>query len=563
VNLGHLRLFWLTCFLLIPISDVYGKIVFRKIDSKTAVVLRDRSIFLEIRAKSPREQSRGAELYTIVSSSEITRYKLNRGAAFSKPVCRVPFVKLNGLGKRLTIKELFPKDSLTVNGWRHVITFTGNNGETLWRLSDWFTGSPDHVKQIQTLNNVNPKRLGKGQEILIPFTILSPCFHWDSSLPQKTGKLTFKEDEKGIYAEYTLRYGQTIYSDAVMRFTPRINAQEVMAASKVILSRSGLKRFDDIPANTPLKIPLDMISPEFLPRSDPRRKQYDITLKASSKFRKKSRSKALEGITVILDSGHGGVDPGAIGTGKEKEDEYAYDVLCRVKLLLETSTKATVYTTIEDRETGYKPRKAHFLKSGKNLEQIRTHPPYQIKASGIALNLRWFLSNYIFSKHSKGRSGDEKVVFTSFHADSLHPKVNGLMIYIPGADYYTGNAKKTAKVYTSRREIKGRNTVRQSRKQRLKAEGFARAFAQHIITACKKNSIPLHREKPIRKFIIKKKRTWVPAVLKYCEVPTRLLIELVNLQNEMDRRRIREPEFRQKLAVTYVNALRTYFESDK
>ncbi|MBN1355180.1 N-acetylmuramoyl-L-alanine amidase [bacterium] len=548
--------------LLLP-ADLSAKSVSRKIDSATAFVFMNREIYLEIWFETNSEIEKKLNSHTRISRSQIDRYRRKQGEAFNRTVYRIPFDQLNCSGKRKAVKALFPDDTLTVNGWVHRITHTGSGGETLWRISTWFTGSPGQASRIQKANDLDPKRLYKGTKITIPYAALSPCFQWESALPVTHGDLIFNEDKEGVYAEYVLKYKQTIYTDVVIRFTALINAPEVMEASGIILGRSGLKSFHDIPADTRLKIPIDMILPEYLPAEHPLRIQHESTLKATRKYKKTVKTKALEGITIVLDSGHGGVDPGTVGIGTEKEDEYAFDVLCRAKILLAETTKATVYPTISDEETSYAPRNQNLLDSGNNREYIQTHPPYWIENANIGLNMRWYLSNYLFEQACKIKNSDDRIVFTSFHADCLHPNLNGLMVYIPGADYYDGNCRKTESVYTRRREIKGRTSVRQSREDRLKAESLSNSLARRIIESSRKKGVPVHRNNPIRKYVVRKHRTWVPAVLQYSRIPTRVLIELVNLQNESDRRNIRNPDYRQTLAQMYVDALLSYFENTR
>ncbi|MCD4652427.1 N-acetylmuramoyl-L-alanine amidase, partial [bacterium] len=533
----------LLCFAAIFCAiDVQSKLgpAVERIDTHLTGILFQRELHLEI-SKSPKEKCRTAMmLYILPKYQNSRKFLKTKGFRSNSSVYRYNWSKLTCSEKVLLIQTLFPKDALTKKGWEHTIIYSGKHGETLWRLGLWFTGSGNNYSKISKNNNLNPKFLPVGKKILIRKNILDPCFTNSPKYPLKVGNLVYQLDKKGVYAEYTLLKGQTIYSQ-VLRFTPRVTAAEVLEASKSILARSNLKSFHTIPTNFVLKIPSDLISPQYLPPDDPRRLQFEATDRESSRFKPKQKAKLLSGITVVLDAGHGGVDPGAIGKGNIKEDEYAYDVMCRVKQILESETEAIVFVTIEDEETGYTPRTNRFLKSGKNKEKILTTPAYHIKNAGTALNLRWILSNYLFAKKCNSKTRDEKVVFTSFHVDSLHYTASGLMIYIPGADYYQGNIKKNARVYTSRKESKGYNTVKTSRSDRLKAEGFSRSLSDEIESQCAKMGLKMHSNQPTRKFVIRRGRSWVPSILRYCKIPTRLLIELANLQNTNDVKQIMDP----------------------
>lgn len=78
------------------------------------------------------------------------------------------------------------------------------------------------------------------------------------------------------------------------------------------------------------------------------------------------KSNKLQGAIYYLESGHGGPDPGAIGTlngQKLCEDEYAYDVTLRLaRSLMENG--ATVYMIIRDKDDGI--RDDAFLKPDKD-----------------------------------------------------------------------------------------------------------------------------------------------------------------------------------------------------
>lgn len=529
-----------------------------QVDETVTVLLLSREIYIEIVASPTRARQAAMDRYVVSAQHNNRRQLIRQGFRSSNRVYRIPWKHLTCQGKQLAIEKLFPKDNLTHEGWEHHVRYSGAHGETLWRISTWFTGTGTNANRLGQLNRINPNRLGVGNRILIPLDMLIPCFQAVYEYPVVVNDLTYNKDALGVYAEYTLLSGQTIYS-LVLRYTPLVTANDVMSASQKILNRSGLRDFHAIPANTVLKIPSDLISPQFLPPNDPQRIQYETTSRESGQFRPDQIAKALQRVTVILDAGHGGIDPGAIGIGGIQEKEYAYDVMCRVKHILETETQATVHITIMDEETGFTPRQESFLHPGNNREKILTNPPFPITDSRIALNLRWLLVNSYFYLHNAS-DRNERVIFTSFHADSLHPTIQGLMMYIPGADHYTGNTRLTANVYLRRKEAQGgRNAVSNTRTERLRAEGYSKSFAEQIQAQCIKADIPLHPNQPIRTFIVRGRRNWVPAILRYSKVPTRILIELANLQNPEDVARIKDPEYREALARMYVNALKAHF----
>ncbi|MBN1879260.1 N-acetylmuramoyl-L-alanine amidase [bacterium] len=554
-----MSVFLFTAYVLTATALAASRPAVTQIDKTLTVIMLEREIYIEITA-SPKNLADAVMSDLVIAGSRSNKqFLVKKGFRSKTPVYRMPWDHLTCEGKNRAIGVLFPRDRHVSGDWEHYVTHGGSHGETLWRISYWFTGSGTAAKSLAKTNKLNPQKLATGDKVLISKELLQECFSERLQYPIVVDELTFRKDETGEYAEYVLLAGQTIYS-WVLKYTPRVTADDVLAASTLILQRSGLRDFRSIPSNTVLRIPSDIISPQFLPPADPRRIQFEATDRESSLFKPQEKAKALEGITVILDSGHGGVDPGSIGKGGVKEDEYAYDVMCRVKRILEKGTKAKVLVTIEDEETSFKPRDSRLLGSGNNKEKILTTPPYLIDDTRDALNLRWILTNYLYTHEHPANSRYERVVFTSFHADCLHPSAHGLMVYIPGADYYSGNIKKTDKVLLRRKEAgSGGNKVANTRRDRLQAEGFSNAFALKIRDMCNQHHISMHSNQPIRKYVIRNRRSWVPALLRYCKIPTRVLIELANLQNPGDVQRMMDPEYRESLAVMYVNALKSHF----
>lgn len=157
----------------------------------------------------------------------------------------------------------------------------------------------------------------------------------------------------------------------------------------------------------------------------------------------------------------------------------------------------------------------------------------------------------------------EKVVFISIHADSLHPSLRGSMVYIPGERYVTGAYQKTGDVYLARAEVRESPVVRHSEKESLAAEGLSRDLAESIIDAFETKGLKVHPFNPIRDNVVRNGREWVPAVIRYNVVPTRLLLEVCNLGNEKDRKLMTTKAYRQQVADAVVDGLRSFFDEDE
>jgi N-acetylmuramoyl-L-alanine amidase len=173
--------------------------------------------------------------------------------------------------------------------------------------------------------------------------------------------------------------------------------------------------------------------------------------------------------------------------------------------------------------------------------------------------LRWYLANSIYRQAVQNGGDPDKVVFVSIHADSLHPSLRGAMVYIPGARYRTGTYGKSGAVYASRREVQERPRVSYSSRERVKSEGLSRELASNILGAFHEKGLAVHPDKPVREKVIRKRRAWVPAVLRYNAIPAEVLVEVCNLANSQDRKLIQSTRFRQQVAEAVVSGILSYY----
>lgn len=459
--------------------------------------------------------------------------------------------------------SLFPEDGYRDGAWNHVAGQRPARRctETVEALAAWFTGSPARGTDLARLNGLPSGPLPADRSVRLPREILLPIF-----VPAEAGaepELAYGEDAAGRYAVYRLRAGEALYSAVVIRFTGRLDADEVNELALDVARRSGIENVRDIPIGFPVKIPLDLLLPQFLPPDHPDRVAYEAGRSEAERHQVQVVAHRLQGVHVILDAGHGGVDVGTTHDGMD-EDEYVYDVMCRIKRLLDRDTSAMTLTTIEDTVTGYRVRDDARLARDHN-EQIRTTPPYLAKdpaGRAIGVNLRWYLANS-FYRRLVGRGIDpDKVVFVSLHADSLHPSLQGVMVYVPGEEFRDGRYGYEGDAYTSFAEVREQEYVSFAHELRVRSEGVSRQFADALVRAYAGLRTPVHPYEPVRDRVIRRKRTWVPAVIRCSEVPVSVLVELINLNNEADRRRMRDPEFRERLAAGFVDALLAFYEPE-
>jgi N-acetylmuramoyl-L-alanine amidase len=470
---------------------------------------------------------------------------------------RVPFEILAASWQLAAARALFPEDRGDATGWRHQVRGCGPlRRENLWQLSEWFTGKGENFRAIREYNSLRDEDVARGAVLTIPSELLRPAFGAALPVPQRPYVLAYGKDQDGEYAVYRLRPGEALYSGVVVRFTGRIYAADVNTLAADIAHRSGIDDVTDIPVGFKVKIPLDLLLPEYLPEGDPRRKEYEAGLQASSHFSNQVQAKGLEGITVILDAGHGGHDSGAT-MGGVWESLYVYDIALRLKRLLESRTAAAVELTTRDGDD-FRIVDSDVLPVSRG-HAVLTNPPYPIEDPVVGVNLRWYLANSWYRRAISADKDPQKVVFLSIHADSLHPSLRGAMAYFPAARMRDESYGKSGMVYEVRQEFRESPRVEFPWKQRVQSEGLSRQLAKQVIGAFEELELPVHPFTPVRDHIIRNRSEWVPAVLRYNSVPAKMLLEVCNLNNDLDRRLLQTRGYRQHVADAVVRGLLAYY----
>jgi N-acetylmuramoyl-L-alanine amidase len=527
-----------------------------------AVLLEDHAIFVEVVPRT------GEGLYALTrrlcgDARQAEALAAANGGARdlrSGQRYRVPYDVLSPEWQLKVARSLFPNDGGAADGWRHQVRGVGlMQRESLWHLSEWFTGTGENFRAIREYNELMDDEVARGASVVIPAELLRPAFRAALPVPERPFQLDYGKDKDGEYAVYRLRPGEALYSSVVVRFTGRIYAVDVNSLAGQIARRSGIADVTDIPIGYRVKIPFDVLLPEFLPEGHPKRKEYEAEVRASAHFSNQVKSAGLAGITVILDAGHGGHDSGATLSGVW-ESLYVYDIVLRAKRLLETQTSADVWVTTRDGDA-FRIRDADVLPFSRG-HSVLTTPPYPITDAAVGVNLRWYLANSLFRRAVQSDGDPQKVVFLSVHADSLHPSLRGAMAYIPAASMRGDSFGKNGAVYTSRKEVQEEQRVEFPWEKRVQSEGLSRELAKQLMAAFQKSDLPIHPFKPVRDRVIRDGSQWVPAVIRYNAVPAKMLLEVCNLANAEDRKLIQTRAYRQDVAEAIVAGLLEYYDRD-
>jgi N-acetylmuramoyl-L-alanine amidase len=528
--------------------------------------------------------------------NEIAAFNHAGGNLTSEQRVRIPFNLLRPNLQRDVAAALFPSDSDVAAGRRHVVVGSnGIEGESLWNIAEWFTGRGENYAAIRAANPAQGLSTRKGDVILIPQELLAAAFRHgemeernapktaevrksEDDPEERTGadghvaaavslpeavvasgqpSLTYDRTSAEPFAVYRLQKGEALYSSVAIRFTGRVYSKDVGDVLDRIVTFNGIGDVARIPIGYRVKIPMSLLLPEYLPADDPTRVANEEVKRESAKLAVRPRAKGLAGVRVILDAGHGGRDVGAT-YDDVWESNYVYDVMCRLKHILEKKSGATVAATTKSKQAGYD------IPDDDELEEATDHivltsPKYVIGDPAVGVNLRWYLANSIFRRAMKASVAREKVVFLSIHADSLHPSLRGAMAYIPGQRYVTGSYEKSEQVYLARAEVRESPVVRHSEKESLTAEGLSRDLAESIIDAFDADGLKVHPFNPVRDNVVRNGREWVPAVIRYNLIPTRVLLEICNLGNDKDRALMKTKKYRQHVAEAIYQGLVNYY----
>jgi len=483
------------------------------------------------------------------------------------------FEELNAEGKRWVLRALFPEDEWQNGEVQHRVRWP--ELESVWLMASLFSGHGQNYDQLQDANPKNSEKLRKGDLWRVPKNVVSvelggtakgvlvrtqPEDEFDDEhrIAAYRGLLSFEDGPDGKVAVYRMRKGEALYSSVVMRYTDRVDPKDVNDLALELARRAGIEDVRSIQPGQLIRIPITHLADPFQPEGS-------VALKEEREVRDEVRRTVrvdagprLKGVRIVLDAGHGGVDPGAQANGVWEAD-YVYDICMRLRALLQDNTDAQISSTIRYPTFGFNVRDR--IEAPARSAEILTTPPFVNDGespNAVSVHLRWVLANDLFASFAKKTGDVQKTLFISFHADALHPSARGTMLYVPGAsavpESFSLSPSRTLHVAETRSA-----KVKFTAKERLRSEARSRLFSESVLKAFKRGKIPVHDDRPIRNVIHRSGKSFIPAVIRYSAASTKVLIEVANLTNDQDAENLKTAAFRQRYAEALVKAIRAYY----
>ena len=222
----------------------------------------------------------------------------------------------------------------------------------------------------------------------------------------------------------------------------------------------------------------------------------------------KPKPQEIKKYIVVLDAGHGGKDPGAIGIKRTKEKDVNLAFALHIKKELEKSDKIKVYLT-------------------------RSNDTFISLSDRVNKSRRWHAD-----------------LFISIHSDSNENKnVRGLSIYTLSKSASDTRTAELLRQTAGSRFAYWRNKTKYDN-MRYKALNESVKFSKNLINNLKRNRVRMFGTQPLKQANF--------AVLLAPEYPS-LLIELGFISNAQDERLLKTMDYRKLVARNIVKSVNEYF----
>jgi N-acetylmuramoyl-L-alanine amidase len=94
---------------------------------------------------------------------------------------------------------------------------------------------------------------------------------------------------------------------------------------------------------------------------------------------------------------------------------------------------------------------------------------------------------------------------------------------------------------------------------KARVEASSRHLANSIIASLEDNQIGVHPYEPVRDRVLRGRRSWVPAVLRYTAAQNAVLVEACNMSNPQDRALLLQAQWREEFARAVVEGMASAF----
>ena len=483
--------------------------------------------------------------------NDIKKYNRNRPLLVNRYV-QIPFKALNDEIQSMVLQAVFSNDSREEDGWAHRVIFPG---ETVSLIAGVFARNDIPPAKLIRHNHLKyeGKRLQKGDTVMIPWKWVKESLRLRPISVRKPLVMGNKAYDAG-HAYYVLQKGESLYSAVIVRFTGRTLAEDVNRMVEQLLKLNGIRNEHFIPVGTKLKIPIEWISEDYLIE------KLSLEKVPSEKEEPDRKPVVRKGqpFHIILDPGHGGVDPGAIVGSKRKgyqifEDEAVYDISLRVADLLKNGNYVVHSTVIDPNQK--KP--VRLLATVKDEDEyVAVAPAYKLRNADTGINMRIYLVNSIYRNLIRKRVPRENILLVSLHGDALHRSLSGVTVYYPDHRLRAASFKLNHPVYRRRQEFQRELRFRDA--DNIKSARVSAEFGKKVIESFKKAGLKTHSSFAVRGYYYRKGKRTLPGILRYSKIPTSILLEVGNLNNDQDRKALLQPDYRQRVASTLVASINQY-----
>lgn len=503
---------------------------------------------------------------------ELARFNSNRPVLTGVAV-KVPLALLKPELRGAALRAMYPDDELTEEGWAHTVT---DPLENLIQLTEVFTGSKGHFKELARRNQLkNPNLLPLGTQIAIPLEWIPDAMGFRPAGLKAPLRLETDRATGRSYALYAVEPNETLYS-ILIRFTDREQADEINRLSTLLVRLNRLRSPQRVRPGKVLRIPLEWISEDYLigrpegsapqvalqPAQPPAPQPARPAPPAGRPVRPAGPKRNVPGLApihVILDPGHGGVDPGAVYGSRKRGDltyehEVVFDIALRLAQLLEARGHK-VYPLVRDARQTRPLETLSMANLGK--EELLTTPPYPMDSVHVAVNLRVYLVDAIYQRLIRQGVPPDQIVLLSIHGDALAPTLRGAMIYYPDFRLRTPEFAPRGRPYRARNEARA-HLIRFDDPGNRTAQAASQGLATLVLQQLDAQQVRVSRRKSLRSFYYRDGVRTLPAVLRYSRVPQSILVEVANLNNPEDRRELLLGSARQRVAQGLAAAVDAY-----